>query len=56
MLGDQPFVSTELHRFMVKKQDLPSGHQFHSPKHNRFDTIRDESVYKSIGGGATPSS
>jgi len=52
MLGEQPFVSTELHRFMVKKKDLPVGHQFHSPQHNRFDAVRDDSVYNSVGGGS----
>ena len=51
LTDEQPFVSTELHRFMVKKQDLPLGHGFHSPLHNRFDGIRDDSVYNSIGGG-----
>ena len=57
MVGNQPFVSTELHRFMTKMQDLPSGNQVHSPKHNRFDSIRDEEVYNHIGnsgGSAGP--
>lgn len=52
MVGNQPFVSTELHRFMTNMQDLPSGNQVHSPKHNRFDSIRDEEVYNSIGSAA----
>ena len=52
MIGNQPFVSTELHRFMTNMQDMPSGNQVHSPKHNRFDSIRDEEVYKSIGNAA----
>ena len=52
MVGSKPFVSTELHRFMTNMQDLPSGNQVHSPKHNRFDSIRDEEVYVSIGSHA----
>ena len=52
MIGNQPFVSTELHRFMTNMQDMPSGNQVHSPKHNRFDSIRDEEVYRSIGNAA----
>ena len=31
MIGNQPFVSTELHRFMTNMQDMPSGSQVHSP-------------------------
>lgn len=56
MVGAQPFVSTELHRFMTNVQDLPSGNAVHSPKHNRFDSIRDEEVYNSIGGHAATTS
>ena len=52
LCGDQPFVSTELHRFMVNMQDLPLGHGVHTPMNNRFDAIRDGSVYNSVGGGS----
>lgn len=33
---------------MVNKQDLAIGHQVHSPMHNRFDAIRDETVFNNI--------
>ena len=49
MVNKQPFVSSDLHRFIVNTHDLPAGHQVHSPQHNRYDSIRDDSVYKSIG-------
>ena len=52
MIGNQPFVSTELHRFMTNMQDLPSGNHVHAPQHHRFDSIRDEEVYVSIGSHA----
>ena len=41
---------------MVNNQDLPLGHQVHSPKHNRFDSIRDEDVYNSVGQPGTSQS
>ena len=49
MVNKQPFVSSDLHRFIVNTHDLPAGNQIHSPQHNRYDSIRDDSVYKSIG-------
>lgn len=39
---------------MVNMQDLPCGNQVHSPKHNRFDSIRDEEVYNNVGDNAQP--
>ena len=50
VVGEQPFVSSEMQRFMMNKQDLPPGHTLNSPQHNRFDSVRDDSVYNSIGG------
>lgn len=56
MVGNQPFVSSELQRFMVNNQDLPMGHQIHSPLHNRVDSIRDESVYNVLNKASRPPS
>lgn len=55
MIGDQPFVSSELQRFMHNKRDLPLGHSVHSPMHNRIDSIRDEGVYNCVNGSRPPS-
>ncbi len=55
MIGDQPFVSSELQRFMSNKRDLPLGHSVHSPLHNRIDSIRDETVYQTINTRGAPS-
>lgn len=56
VVGNQPYVSSELQRFMVNNQDLPIGHQVHSPQHNRVDSIREEQVYNTLSQGRPPSS
>ena len=37
---------------MNKNVDLPSGSAVHSPAHNQFDSVRDNSVYNSIGSSS----
>lgn len=55
MVGAQPFCSTEINRFLNNMNENSVGHGVCSPAHNRFDSIRDDSVYNSIGSGPPPS-
>ena len=54
-MSGQPFVNSELNRFVKNNQDSCAGHNLHSPTHNRVDSIRDDSVYKSVGGDKSAS-
>ena len=44
------YVSSEIQRFVRNNRDNSLGNTMHSPQHNRVDSIRDDSVYKSVGG------
>ena len=55
VVDGNPFVSSDVQRFVVNNRDNSLGNTMHSPSHNRVDSIRDDSVYKSVGGDKSQS-